>query len=147
MRIEIEQQHCSGCRLCQQICTITHFQEINPKKSAIKIKPEFPVPGIFVPNVCDQCGECALVCPADAIMESNGAYLIDTDLCTGCELCVEACPSESMHVIVGVAHPVKCDLCLKCTEVCNTGALRAHGEAQIGKEVVRCTDSVERHCA
>ncbi len=144
MRIHIEENRCSGCRLCQQICAIEHFGELNPKKSAIRIKARFPVPGLFLPEVCDQCGECESACPAGAIEIKNRAYAIDPSLCTSCEQCIEACPMGVMHSPARVDHPIKCDLCLKCTEVCNTGALVAIHEAPTGKDLVRCTDSGER---
>ena len=35
MHIGVQSENCSGCKLCQQICTIHHFKEINPKKAAI----------------------------------------------------------------------------------------------------------------
>jgi ferredoxin len=144
MHLEIQEHKCSGCKLCQQICAIEHFQEINPKKSAIKIRAEFPVPGIFRPETCTQCGECAEVCPADAIEERDGAYVIDPELCTGCGECVEECPTDAIFFPSTVSHPIKCDLCLKCTEVCNTGALTAVRAVSRGKDYTKCTDSVER---
>jgi len=32
-----EPKKCIGCRLCEQICTLTHFKVTNPKKSRIRI--------------------------------------------------------------------------------------------------------------
>ena len=42
-----------------------------------------------------------------------GIPIIDQDECTGCEECVEACPSEALEVIddVAVVHADKCDGC------------------------------------
>ena len=31
MKIKATKEKCTGCKLCQQICTIEHFAEINPK--------------------------------------------------------------------------------------------------------------------
>jgi carbon-monoxide dehydrogenase iron sulfur subunit len=144
MRIHIEKNSCSGCRLCEQLCAITHFKEINPKKSAIKIEAKFPVPGTFTPTLCDQCGECESICPAEAIQLKNGAYVIDPELCTMCEACVDECPKGAVHIREGVDHPIKCDLCMKCTEVCNTGAIVAMHSAPVGKEQLKCMGSVVR---
>ena len=123
MQIKVNADKCSGCRLCRQICTIYHFDELNPRKAAIGIEALFPVPGKFKPRVCTQCGDCAEVCPEDAIYEKDGVYIIDKEKCTYCLLCVEACPHDVMFLHDDVDIPIKCDFCWKCTEVCNTGAI------------------------
>ena len=79
-------------------------------------------------------------------MES-GRYVIDKEACTMCEACIDACPSSAIHVPVGVDHPVKCDLCMKCTEVCNTGAITAYDEHSLRKDSIPCMDSAGRRCA
>ena len=83
MQIAIQENKCSGCKLCQQVCTIHHFKEQNPKKAAIAIKAEFPVPGRFSPKLCNQCGDCAYACPNDAINLRGGAYVIDNMIWSG----------------------------------------------------------------
>ena len=123
MKIQVIQEKCTGCRLCEQICTIHHCKEINPKKSAIRIKAEFPEPGIFIPKLCDQCGDCIEVCPTTAISKEEHAVVIDPDECTDCGACVTECPTEVIYEHPDMETPIICDLCLKCTEVCNTGAL------------------------
>ena len=123
MRIKVTKENCTGCKLCQQICTIEHFQEINPKKAAIGIVPHFPVPGTFEPKLCTQCGVCEEACPVGAISKKGDAYVIDRDTCTNCGICVDACPFGVIYTHAEVPTPIICDLCLRCTEVCNTGAL------------------------
>jgi len=126
MRIKVTKERCTGCKLCQQICTITHFNEINPKKAAIGIEAQFPEPGHFVPKVCVQCGKCEEACPVGAIhREENGAYVIDRQECTDCGICVEACPFGVIFTHADAPTPIICDFCMKCTEVCNTGAIVA----------------------
>ena len=125
MKIKITKEKCSGCRLCQQICTIMHFNEINPKKAAIGIEPQFPEPGYFVPKLCVQCGVCEKACPEGAIHHEGDAYVIHRDECTNCGICVEACPSGVIFTHAEAPTPIICDFCMKCTEVCNTGALIA----------------------
>jgi ferredoxin len=124
MRIKVNRDKCTGCRLCLQICTIEHFREINPKKAALRVEAKFPDPGKYRPYVCTQCGKCEEVCPEGAISRAaSGAYIVEKEKCTNCGECVSACP-------VGVVfqHPdhnfvIICDFCMLCTELCNTGAL------------------------
>ena len=42
-------------------------------------------------------GDCAAVCPENAITVCNGLATVNTDLCVGCGLCAKACPK---HIIV-----------------------------------------------
>ncbi len=125
MHIEVQPDKCTGCRLCQQICAIHHFKEINPKRSAINIEAKFPVPGGFIPHVCDQCGDCEEACFTGAIEKKGKIYVIDPDECTFCGQCQEVCPNDAINLNVELEAPIKCDMCLKCTKICSTGALTA----------------------
>ena len=123
MKIAVDSPKCTGCRLCQEICAIEHYGEINPKKAALNVQAEFPAPGVYTPQVCTQCGTCAEVCPEDAIVEESGVYVLNEENCVLCMQCVEACPESCMRIHDDLPSPTKCDYCLKCIEVCNTGAL------------------------
>jgi Fe-S-cluster-containing hydrogenase component 2 len=125
MRIAVQEEKCTGCKLCQQICAINHFSEINPKKSSIYIKAAFPDPGVFTPHVCTQCGECEDNCLMGAISRKGDGYEIDPDVCTFCLSCVDMCTAKVLRVHDDEETPIICDLCLKCVEVCHSGALTA----------------------
>lgn len=123
MKIKVKKSACTVFRLCRQVCTIYHYNEINPRKAALRIEAKFPEPGTFRPFVCTQCGKCAEACPEGAIYEKGEIYYINEKKCTGCWECIDACPFEVMFVHRDVSYPIKCDFCWKCTEVCNTGAI------------------------
>lgn len=55
---------------------------------------------------------CAAACPEEAIAKhaENGLVMVDRDLCTGCELCAQACPF-GIPRIGADGTMVKCDLC------------------------------------
>lgn len=123
MHIQVTPSSCTGCRLCRQICAIEKFAETNPRKALLRIEARFPDPGTYHPQFCDQCGKCAEVCPTEAITKNDeGVYLIDLELCIQCDACGPECPLGVIYTD-GDQNPHKCDLCLRCTEVCNTGTL------------------------
>ena len=124
MRIKVNKDNCTGCRLCRQVCAIEHFDDINPKKAALRIEAKFPVPGKFRPYVCIQCGKCAEACPENAISQNEiGAYIVDKEKCTNCGTCVNACPMGVVFQHPDVDHVIICNFCMKCTEMCNTAAI------------------------
>ena len=96
-----------------------------PRKRPLVIEPHFPAPGVYTVKVCTQCGDCAAVCPTEAIKQNEqGAYYVDYAECNLCEACVPVCPEDVMFVRVELANTAwKCDLCGDCVEVCGTSAL------------------------
>jgi len=123
MKLVADPGKCTGCRVCMSICSLHHFDEANPKKAALRIDAKFPTPGVFEPRICNQCGTCASVCPAEAITEKDGVYIIDPEECTGCGECIEACPAGAMFLHEDSTVPIKCDLCRECIELCSTKVL------------------------
>jgi Fe-S-cluster-containing hydrogenase component 2 len=126
MRLYAESSKCSGCHACLVACSLDLFKENNPKKAALTIIPHFPAPGVYEVKVCTQCGECAAVCPTNAIKQNaKGAYFVDYAECNLCEACVPVCPENVMFVRAGLAETAwKCDLCGDCIAVCGTDVLR-----------------------
>lgn len=124
LRIKVNRDKCTGCRLCLQICGLDHFKEINPKKAAMRVEAKFPDPGKYRPYVCTQCGKCAEVCPLGAITRNEiGAYIVDVEKCDNCGTCVPVCPFGVVFQHPDVDHVIICDFCMMCTEMCNTGAI------------------------
>jgi ferredoxin len=123
MRLEAIHENCSGCGACRLVCAIENFREVNPSKAALRIEGRFPAPGDYRIHLCDQCGACAEVCPADAIHSRRGIFIVDADECTGCMVCVEECP---YGVLIEHKHseiPIKCVLCAECVRACPREAI------------------------
>lgn len=121
---------CSGCRLCEIICSLSHEGVVWPEASRIHVYELFP--GINVPIYCVQCDDypCINACPTKALSVNKltGAVEVDKEKCIACRKCTLACPGN-----IPKLHPVKkyiliCDLCSgnpKCVEVCNNVGFHA----------------------
>ena len=45
-----------------------------------------------ISDECVACGSCAEQCPAEAISEGDGKYVIDADKCLDYGSCADVCP-------------------------------------------------------
>ncbi len=129
--IEILHSNCTGCRLCEMICSLFHEDECSTTKSRIRIfrDEEF---GNNLVSLCIQCAEgyCVESCPETALSRDpkTGAVLVDDTLCTGasCEACVDACPLGAISLDKERDIVFKCDLCggdPQCVKFCSRDAL------------------------
>ncbi|MBU1344733.1 MAG: 4Fe-4S binding protein [Proteobacteria bacterium] len=116
-------RNCSGCGICKLACSIENFRQVGPSKALLRIQGLFPAPGHYQIHFCDQCGECAKVCPVDAFELDNGIYRINEDECIACHECVEACPKSVMIIKKEDDMPTKCILCGECAKACPRGAI------------------------
>jgi len=55
-----------------------------------------PLMAYVISDGCVSCGACAGACPADAISEGDGMYVIDPDTCISCGTCADTCPTGSI---------------------------------------------------
>ena len=129
---------CSGCRLCELVCAMKHFDVNNPKKSAVRVIVTYPHPVVRMPIVCSQCKApvCADACPVDALTRKNGVVDLDRDKCISCMKCVEACPFGAIFAHEDVDHPIKCNLCEgspECVARCPKGAIKFIPEQAMGE--------------
>ena len=128
--IERDYELCSGCRRCEIACSLFHEGKIWPEASRIRIF--MFVPGVEIPHLCFQCEDypCVKACSVGALSVNSqtGAVKVDVSKCTGCGLCVEACPGRVPHMHPEKNHIVICDLCdgsPKCVEACQEGKWNA----------------------
>lgn len=119
------QKTCTGCRVCETICSLVHDSSgINPRTSRIRIV-NLPEKGLIMPMVCRLCrnAPCVQACPVDALSQDpeTGVIHVDSEQCTGCGLCMEACDRNAISL-----HPITrtvfiCDLCggnPRCVKYC-----------------------------
>lgn len=126
----IDANKCTGCRLCEQVCSVMHEGSVNPHRARIKIM-KWEIEGSVLPMVCRQCDDapCMNICPMGAIEknEETGLVNVDYDKCIGCRMCISACPFGAMDYDVVGKKVMKCDLCggdPQCASFCDPGAIR-----------------------
>jgi len=127
-RILVDVDRCSGCRLCEMVCSFSHENAFGSSISRITVVKE-DVFGLDLPVVCWHCNPCNAMenCPADAL-ERNGEGLIfvNEERCTGCGGCLEACTIGAIRLHPRRKTPLICDQCggnPLCVEKCPTKAL------------------------
>jgi len=135
-RIAHSDKSCTGCGLCDLMCSLYHEGEQGQALSRGELVGD-RLESEFTFHVCRQCAapKCYDACPnqdkALCIDEATGVKYIVADACDGCKDCIEACPFDppriKMHPDKDIAF--KCDLCRDreegpiCLEYCGFDAL------------------------
>ncbi|MHA2289307.1 MAG: 4Fe-4S dicluster domain-containing protein [Promethearchaeota archaeon] len=128
--LEFEPKKCIGCRLCEQMCSMTHFHVTNPKKSRIRIirDDEKQLDSAIYCHGCVDA-KCIEACEFDALSRdaTTNAILVSEEACVACGRCIEDCPYD--HPVM---HPTEdyiliCDLCggdPACVAICPENAIQ-----------------------
>jgi len=66
-----------------------------PKIKA-RLDIEGPIPVLVNPRLCDLCGGCIGICPADCIELDEHTLRITPGLCIKCGFCLPVCPVEAL---------------------------------------------------
>jgi Fe-S-cluster-containing dehydrogenase component len=138
---------CVGCGRCELACTEFNDGRASPALSRIKIDRNLNFgpdgvlawregkgnwgDGLVVQDLCKQCPHpvpCANICPENAIVAvpPGQARMVDLEKCTGCKVCLKACPWEMISFDPDSRKATKCHLCdgkPKCVEACPAGSL------------------------
>ncbi len=143
---------CTGCQVCQLICSTARRGRTSPSLAAIgHFHDDFGSDRDYEPCPCLQCEDppCLKACDFDAMFIDPvmGIAVIDEEKCTGCGLCKEACPFSPPRIFgpdpvtntKGFTPLFKCDLCYGaplCVKWCPNGALKFKTLAEFTPEVV-----------
>jgi ferredoxin len=60
--IIVNENKCSGCLICELICSYTFRKEFSPTKAYIQINTHELTPKISFLEGCTQCGQCVKHC-------------------------------------------------------------------------------------
>lgn len=150
--LAINAELCTGCRLCERVCSVFHEGVSNPARSRIHII-KWEAESFYLPMVCQQCEEpvCVAVCPKSATTkrsDGSGVVTINYELCIGCHICVAACPFGGTSVDPMTNKIIKCDLCdgdPMCVKFCETGAIEFVGlEAAVLKKKRKAGEKISQ---
>jgi Fe-S-cluster-containing dehydrogenase component len=138
---------CVGCGRCELACTEFNDGKAAPTMSRIKVDRNMAFgheavmswregqgnwgDGLVVQDLCKQCPHpvpCANICPENAIVmaPTSNARMVDIEKCTGCKICLKACPWEMISFDPDSRKATKCHLCNgkpKCVEACPAESL------------------------
>lgn len=127
--LRIDPALCTGCRMCEMACSI-HHEQLAAAPDRLRIRVAYPSDDFFLPLTCIHCEEvhCLKSCNFDALVldEAAGVIHVIDENCTGCMLCVKACPYGGIHYVEDQKTVVKCDLCggdPACAQYCPTQAI------------------------
>jgi len=110
----------------------------------VKLRPvDFATEGAFVAGACHSpkfisesiSQACAAAARAATVLSSTRyrteaiIAMVDEELCSGCGLCVVACPFKAMELVDGVArvNETVCKGCGLCSATCRSGAVQQRG--------------------
>ena len=125
----IDHEKCTGCRLCELVCAVSHDGVSNPTRSRIRVL-KWEAEGLYIPMTCQQCQDapCLNVCPVKAISQDEelGRVSVDYDTCIGCRSCISVCPFGAMSFNATDRRVLKCDICdgdPQCVRFCDVKAM------------------------
>jgi Fe-S-cluster-containing dehydrogenase component len=117
-RLAVDDASCWGCRTCEVACKqenhapdgiqLISVTEAGPR--ATEGRPAFS----YRVNLCRHCDDppCVVACPVEAIIRrEDGLVLLQTEDCTGCSLCLAACPYQAIVFDEREGRVFKCNLC------------------------------------
>ncbi|WP_251550174.1 4Fe-4S dicluster domain-containing protein [Neobacillus muris] len=139
----IDLNSCGGCHACSVSCKAEHRAPLEHYRHRVQVAEAGVFPHVkraFIPALCQHCTDapCIQACPVGAISrKTDGAVIIDHDMCVGSGTCVSACPYGAIYMDPETQLASKCDFCQDrqsegqepaCVSTCPTEAIRFGNE-------------------
>jgi ferredoxin len=77
-------------------------------------------------DLCHGCGDCAAVCPFDAISVQNELSVIAAEACMGCGVCVDKCEQGALSLVrePSKGEPLEIEVLLEAAAQANVSMIR-----------------------
>ena len=117
-RIKIDHTKCTGCRLCEMVCSLHHVENtFNSRRSRIRV---FTLGDFCYPVLAGPYTEAECNSKLDEVIDGR-----DYDYCI---VCRASCPAKPFFKEPELDIPLKCDFCgepadPQCVKVCSPKAL------------------------
>ncbi len=121
MKIKVNKEKCSGCHLCEMVCSLFHHGAINIEKSAIRVEKDDLCTSLNSPVLCRQCGRMACLAEEHVVAKHEKRKFVWDGVRAG------RCTFNALSLFENTAF--HCDLCggdPQCVKVCTPGALTLH---------------------
>ena len=135
----VDTARCVFCEACVTSCRAEWGTPLGVSRNWVRETMTMTNDGMprlsFLSGRCMHCDEppCVPACPTGASFKGDdGLVLVDRDLCTGCEFCVDVCPYDARFRDPADGMISKCTFCAPriedgeepaCVNVCFTRAL------------------------
>ncbi len=98
LEADVPPEQCPGCRQhCEFIDDNPYVPVETPGATGDEVIPAELQPRV-VPAECTGCGLCVEACPIEAIEMRGDVAWIDPDICDGDGICIPACPEAAIVV-------------------------------------------------
>lgn len=144
---------CVGCYACEIACKQEHNLPVGPRLIRVYADGPRDIDGRpqmrYKVAFCLHCKQpaCRDACPNNAIsINDDGIVVVATELCTGCQTCVAACPHGVMQFDEVRQLAVKCDMCLErliqgekpaCVNVCPSRCIICGEKKEVARAMTK----------
>ena len=119
IKIKIEPEKCTGCRYCEVVCSLQHYDSVSSKNARIHVFSD-DTNQMYFPITAGPYTDAQCTCKRVVTVRGK-----EVDACV---LCPASCPARPVFMEPGTEIPLKCDLCGEppdplCVKYCTSGAL------------------------
>ncbi|MBI4301539.1 MAG: 4Fe-4S dicluster domain-containing protein [Chloroflexi bacterium] len=129
IEIKVDTPTCTGCRICEMVCSLYHEGVLNLEKARLWVTDNY-AESLYEPHICRLCepSHCVEVCPTGALIQDpeTGTIGVSQEQCNACLACVEMCPYQAIRWSDELRKLFVCDRCQGqplCVSLCTTEAI------------------------
>lgn len=140
--VSVDPSKCTGCGICEYVCTLEKCGTWNPLASRIRvIRLTAFLNATMTCRFCENA-PCVGACTEKALIQSetNGVLIINESKCNACDWCIQACPYGGISLDPDKRIAIACDLCdgePKCIEFCPEEALELVEDDKAAEKIWR----------